>query len=372
MSGKDNTQPIKKIGFNLKGSKKKKPIQPRILGGEEEVSRVEKKEEVVGFDGGLVQSKEKKGDDFLVIPLSDDQFVIPDGLKKPKEPSFCPSSSRSKEKEFELVESRAPDDESSTKQFGLIVSSKKNDESREDQTSATKAVNRWRDKGKESLSFFHFVVNFSQSFSLDDKPLLLKNRLEILDDIKDEKEKFRVDIQCRPEEPSIEDYTQVPVEKFGEAMLRGMGWAPGAPVGLSNPGVFEPVTFTKRDARLGLGAQTLTKAVSREKKISSSSSKKGEVSMKGEERHRKRKREEHEKRGVEEHASSRRKRTEKEERGREDRNRRDHRSRERLDRSDRDRGRDRDRGDRDRDDRRDSRGGEKDRTRDREYHRSRR
>ena len=40
-------------------------------------------------------------------------------------------------------------------------------------------------------------------------------------------------------------------------MLRGMGWEPGAPVGLSNPAVVEPHIITKRNDRLGLGATVL-------------------------------------------------------------------------------------------------------------------
>ena len=30
---------------------------------------------------------------------------------------------------------------------------------------------------------------------------------------------------------TLEDYEQVPIEKYGEAMLRGMGWQPGKGIG---------------------------------------------------------------------------------------------------------------------------------------------
>ena len=35
---------------------------------------------------------------------------------------------------------------------------------------------------------------------------------------------------------SVDDYDNVPVEAFGAAMLRGMGWEEGKPIGLTNRG----------------------------------------------------------------------------------------------------------------------------------------
>ena len=35
---------------------------------------------------------------------------------------------------------------------------------------------------------------------------------------------------------SVDDYDNVPVEAFGAAMLRGMGWEEGKPIGLTNKG----------------------------------------------------------------------------------------------------------------------------------------
>jgi hypothetical protein len=47
----------------------------------------------------------------------------------------------------------------------------------------------------------------------------------------------------------LDDYSEVPIEAFGEAMLRGMGWRPDAPS--SAPGVHAP---QRRPEGLGLGA----------------------------------------------------------------------------------------------------------------------
>lgn len=47
----------------------------------------------------------------------------------------------------------------------------------------------------------------------------------------------------------------MPVEKFGEALLRGMGWEKGKPVGRNPRGTVEAREYVRRPDRLGLGAQ---------------------------------------------------------------------------------------------------------------------
>ncbi|KAI9284720.1 DExH-box splicing factor binding site-domain-containing protein [Umbelopsis sp. AD052] len=69
---------------------------------------------------------------------------------------------------------------------------------------------------------------------------------------------FRNDVQNRPEETSLEEYDQVPVEQFGAALLRGMGWKEGQALGGGKTGASEPLAaknFVRRDALLGLGAK---------------------------------------------------------------------------------------------------------------------
>ena len=85
-------------------------------------------------------------------------------------------------------------------------------------------------------------------------PMLVRNRLKGIDEVDGEDEKFKFDVSRRPDEPSLDNYANMPVEMIGEAMLRGMGWAPGAGVGKSRV-VFEPIDFVKRPGRLGLGAK---------------------------------------------------------------------------------------------------------------------
>lgn len=44
----------------------------------------------------------------------------------------------------------------------------------------------------------------------------------------------KMDVSLRPEESKLEDYEKIPVENFGLAMLRGMGWKEGDPIGANS------------------------------------------------------------------------------------------------------------------------------------------
>jgi G patch domain/KOW motif-containing protein len=86
-------------------------------------------------------------------------------------------------------------------------------------------------------------------------PMILQNQIEGIENITDEEERFKYDLDSRPDEASPEAYDSVPIEEFGFAMLRGMGWCPGKPIGLNNRGLAEPIEFVPRPGfRLGLGA----------------------------------------------------------------------------------------------------------------------
>ena len=87
----------------------------------------------------------------------------------------------------------------------------------------------------------------------DDVPLTMLNRLNGIDEIKEEDKKLKHDVENRPDSNN-EDYGSMPVEEFGKAMLRGMGWKEGGSIGLSNPTKVKPIEYVPRAGRLGLGA----------------------------------------------------------------------------------------------------------------------
>jgi len=96
------------------------------------------------------------------------------------------------------------------------------------------------------------MIEISEEIEL---PMLIKYRNFDLDHISDETERFRADVESRPNEATHEDYSRVPVSQFGSGLLRGMGWSPGAPIGITNASVVAPVEVSQRPGhRLGLGA----------------------------------------------------------------------------------------------------------------------
>ncbi|KAI4154323.1 MAG: hypothetical protein LQ340_001753 [Diploschistes diacapsis] len=70
-----------------------------------------------------------------------------------------------------------------------------------------------------------------------------------------EEDAFRFDVASRPDPASLEDYEKVPVEEFGAALMRGMGWKPGDAIGKRKGAVAKPRNVERRPALLGIGAK---------------------------------------------------------------------------------------------------------------------
>ncbi|CAE6354425.1 unnamed protein product [Rhizoctonia solani] len=66
---------------------------------------------------------------------------------------------------------------------------------------------------------------------------------------KSETDAFKEDLATRPDEASLEDYDRIPIELFGEAMLRGMG------MGKPTKKAIQPYIPEARPALLGIGAK---------------------------------------------------------------------------------------------------------------------
>lgn len=73
----------------------------------------------------------------------------------------------------------------------------------------------------------------------------------------DETTSFRDDVASRPEPASLADYASVPVEEFGAALLRGMGWKEGEAVGKGKYGStnLNARVPERRPGYLGIGAK---------------------------------------------------------------------------------------------------------------------
>ncbi|SLM37461.1 Spp2/MOS2, G-patch domain [Lasallia pustulata] len=80
----------------------------------------------------------------------------------------------------------------------------------------------------------------------------------------DEDDAFRTDVASRPDSASLDDYAAVPVEEFGAALLRGMGWKEGDVVGKRKDQVSKPRVVERRPALLGIGAKGVPGGVGEE------------------------------------------------------------------------------------------------------------
>ncbi|KAI5848648.1 DExH-box splicing factor binding site-domain-containing protein [Morchella snyderi] len=72
---------------------------------------------------------------------------------------------------------------------------------------------------------------------------------------------FKTDVASRPEPATLEDYAAVPVEEFGAALLRGMGWKEGDEVGKRRGAAAKPRVVERRAAFLGIGAKAKEEVV---------------------------------------------------------------------------------------------------------------
>lgn len=88
-------------------------------------------------------------------------------------------------------------------------------------------------------------------------PILRRNQPPGIDNCATEEEKLRLDLSLRPDDMTQEAYDALPVESFGLAMLRGMGYQEGVAIGNRKRGLLKPIELTSRHYRLGLGAKPL-------------------------------------------------------------------------------------------------------------------
>ena len=91
-------------------------------------------------------------------------------------------------------------------------------------------------------------------------PLLMQNKIP--DGFETDE---KLDVALRPEEPDDANYEQIPIEHFGMAMLRGMGWKEGQGIG-KNGKLIAPVEAHLRPKGLGLGADRSQAASEKNKK----------------------------------------------------------------------------------------------------------
>ena len=106
------------------------------------------------------------------------------------------------------------------------------------------------------------LVLAPQNNSLDWREARAKSMMQ------SETDAYRADLARRPDVPDLAAYEAVPVEEFGAALLRGMGWKEGMELGARGKKAGEkgakPKAVERRPALLGLGAKTQAEAMGME------------------------------------------------------------------------------------------------------------
>jgi len=299
-------KPIKNLGFSLKikENKKKevkkntlfdaknfrKPFEEDVVYNDDIQVKEELIKEVEGKKIHPVHEIEEKGP--LVIPLiktnqwRNQESIKEDGKSNKNETETTEKvetplpSEKEKDQEDKIVEEKSSSIDLKS-QYGLQIPVKKrklNEEDSGPNAMATK-VESVEDRVKEEEEEVEDNRTLEEKAidalkrearmdidsdgssirpSIDAIPILKQNAVPGTENLKSETEKFRHDIQFRPEESTLEDYERIPIEEFGAAMLRGMGWEKGKAVGRNrnkNNAMVEPIEFIPRPSLLGLGAQ---------------------------------------------------------------------------------------------------------------------
>ncbi|KAJ7563410.1 hypothetical protein O6H91_03G109000 [Diphasiastrum complanatum] len=114
-------------------------------------------------------------------------------------------------------------------------------------------------------SEMHALASARDGFQNDSQMAEVGEKRPSMADI--EKRKLKEDMMLFPDEAPLDVYEQMPIEEFGEAMLRGMGWDKGKPIGRNSKVVVEPVQYVRRSGMEGLGATPLPQPENQKKFI---------------------------------------------------------------------------------------------------------
>ncbi|KAL1793378.1 hypothetical protein ACET3X_008360 [Alternaria dauci] len=232
------TKPGLKPSPAQKDTKKKK-----LLLGDDEPEDSNTQQEITGWDaaeGGAVDAnrkKEKEGP--RIIPALPNRDWRAEARRK-----HLAKAPHHQQQTVTVDESKA---EEPKVQYGLTIIKK--DESQE--TGAAEVV------APEPTEVE--LDNLTEEQRLEKKALdsLISGKStdnDLVIPVQTEEEAFLSDIHDAPDAPTLEAYEATPIEGFGAALLRGMGWKDGEEIG-KNGVAAKPREIKRRPALLGIGAK---------------------------------------------------------------------------------------------------------------------
>ncbi|EOA80847.1 DNA primase large subunit Spp2 [Exserohilum turcicum] len=217
--------------------------KPKALLGDDEPDDSVKQQEITGWDvaeGGAVDAGGKKEKEQLrVIPVLPNRDWRAAARRKhlAKAPHQQAQNETVDEKQMEEPKMK----------FGLTVVQK--DEIQEDgaaEAEAPEPMEVEQDNLTEQERLEKKALDALITGKSTDNDLVIP--------VQTEEEALRNDLDNAPEAPTLEAYEATPIEGFGAALLRGMGWKDGEAIGKNGPAA-KPKEIKRRPALLGIGAK---------------------------------------------------------------------------------------------------------------------
>ncbi|CAO2648931.1 Nn.00g098800.m01.CDS01 [Neocucurbitaria sp. VM-36] len=232
-----------KAKAGLKASPAQKPAKrPRLALDDDEPDDSNKQQEILGWDaaegGALDASGKKEKEGPRIIPVQPNRDWRAEALRK--QLAKAPHQQAQNGVDMDKVEEPKM-------QYGLTISKKEEPQ----ETGAAESI------APEPMEDVN--DNLTEEQRLEKKALdaLLSGKSTDEDHvipIMTEEEAFLNDIHNAPEAPTLAAYEATPIEGFGAALLRGMGWKDGESIGKN--GALPVIKEVKRrPALLGIGAK---------------------------------------------------------------------------------------------------------------------
>lgn len=148
--------------------------------------------------------------------------------------------------------------------YGLTFpNSKKNTSSEEELQSSNKISEESNDKitgvenTEEELAIKALLAEVEEKKTESNLVLPMPSDTNLRTNVRPltEDELYRRDILSLPDPATLEEYENVPVEEFGNALLRGMGWKEGEGIGKNKKEASIPNKMIRRSQFLGIGAK---------------------------------------------------------------------------------------------------------------------
>ena len=238
---KDALKPSSKIKATPNGAPLAK--RPRLALDDDEPQDKHESVEISGWDtatGGAIDLNGKKEEGPRVIPALPNQWHAIAKAKVARQAQAAGRGDVQKEVNTEELK----DTEIA---YGLTV---------------TKKV---VEDGEEKVTVEEMVVETEKDDSLTEEQRLEKRALDALINGKEtdtqtvipqtEQEAFEHDYTNAPDAPTLDAYEATPIDGFGAALLRGMGWKDGEEIGRSKISTTKVKEVKRRPALLGIGAK---------------------------------------------------------------------------------------------------------------------